>query len=149
MKQPGNLSVRDALNAPDSELSRLTASVNKIQSFDRLLDSALDGTLRTHLRVANVRDDQLVLIADSPAWATRARLALPRILETVIDAHPGAHLNGVKIITRPAPRARETSGAARPNPISAKTRKLLSDVADGIDNPKLRQTLRHLARPRS
>lgn len=148
MKQSNPLTVRDALEKPDSELSKLAASVNKIQSYDQVLDSVLDETLRAHLRVANIRDNELILLADSPAWATRARLVLPRILESIIEARPEAHLTGVKIITRPA-RADEPSGVGRPNPISAKTRKLLSDVANGIDNPKLRRALLHLARTKS
>lgn len=148
MKQPDSLTIHDALARPESGLSDLKASVNKIQSYDRLLDSALDATLRAHLRVANIRDDQLVLMADSPAWATRARLVLPKILDSIIKTRPEAQLTGVKIITRPG-SDRDTPTGRRPNPISAKTRKLLSDVANGIDNPKLRRSLLHLARRKS
>ena len=136
------------LNRSGSELGKLNAAVKTIQSCNQLLDSILERPLRSHLTVANLRDGQLILLVDSPVWASRARLRLPEIRKALEQHAPNLSVTGISLITRPKP-----SAAANPAPrrarISESSRKLLSDVAEDTDNPGLRRTLKRIARRES
>ncbi|MDX1514841.1 MAG: DciA family protein [Gammaproteobacteria bacterium] len=145
MKKPDGLSVREILDRASADLGTLTRTAKKIQSYDQLLNSVLDAPLRAHLQVANLRHGQLVLQADSPAWASKTRLRLAEILTAVNAASRDAPLAGIQVIARPA-SATSARQRTRPERISAANRKLLNDVASGTDNPRLGRSLRRLAR---
>lgn len=138
-------SIHDALNRAGSDLGKLKETATLIRSYDRLLDSVLNQPLRSHVSVANVRDGQLVLLADSPVWASRVRPRLPEIRTAVNQRSPWPPLAGFRLITRPRSAA-VPFRAARREPISDSTRRLLDAVANDIDNPRLRRTLRRIAR---
>lgn len=55
-----------------------------------MLAGALDPTLADHFQVANARQNCLVLLARSPAWATRLRMQAAEVLEILRrSGHPG------------------------------------------------------------
>ena len=57
--------------------------VQRARSMAALADrlaAALPDELRPGLRAANIRDDELVVIADSPAWAARLRFEGDKLL---------------------------------------------------------------------
>lgn len=133
------------LNRAGSDLGNLSAAAKTIQSCNRVLDGILERPLRSHLTVANLRNGQLILQADSPVWASRARLRLPEIRKAFEQRAPNLSITGVGLITRPRPPA-APGPAPRRAEISEASRKLLHDVAEDTDNPGLRRTLRRMAR---
>lgn len=146
MNTSDTFSIRDVLNHANSDLGKLNAAAKIIQSYNRLLDTVLEQPLRSHLSVANLRDNQLVLMADSPAWASRARLRLPEIHKAIVQGAPVPSVDKILLITRPGPAAAPAPGLRRAHIISETSRKLLNDVAEDSDNPGLRRALRSIAR---
>lgn len=63
--------------------------VQRAQAMAALADrlaAALPDELRPGIRAANVRDHELVVIADSPAWAARLRFEAEKLLAAARDA---------------------------------------------------------------
>jgi hypothetical protein len=58
-----------------------------LQQLDARLRAALPDSLSQHVRVANLQDDRLVMLADSAAWATRLRYQRQRVLQTLWQAY--------------------------------------------------------------
>jgi hypothetical protein len=112
---------------------------------------------QNHVKVANIRDQNLMLIADSPVWATRLRQLSPQILQFIRDNAPRDEkvIHHVQISTRYHP----TNGSGqqtlnknnRPSDqprlhISDKTATILSQSADSIEHPQLKSALLRIAR---
>ncbi|HEX9585656.1 MAG TPA: DciA family protein [Gammaproteobacteria bacterium] len=145
MKTGQLFSVHDALTRAGSRLGNLNAAAEKIRFYDRLLDSVLNQPLRSHVTVANLRDGLLVLQADSPVWASRARLLLPDIQNALERGASGPPLTGIHLVTRPRPSV-PPAPAPRRAEISDTTRRLLNAVAEDSDNAGLRRALQRIAR---
>lgn len=73
-----------------SGIGELADMVQRAQSMAELagrLSAALPDELQAGIRAANVRDGgELVVIADSPAWAARLRFEGDRLLAAARDA---------------------------------------------------------------
>ncbi len=145
MKDTHAIPVRDLISGGDSALSELAATAEEIKVLNRLLQSVLNEPLRSHVQVANVHGDRLVIQCDSPVWGARARLLVPRLLESVNRAHADKPIRRVQVITRPEPPRPESPPPA-PARISEQTRKLLENVASEMENPRLRRALFRLAK---
>jgi hypothetical protein len=83
----------------DRTLSTLLRAGRMFDELDRRLQPVLSETLRGKVQVACVDGDYLVLAADSPAWATRARLEAPVLLEAAREIWP-RDLNHWRVIVR-------------------------------------------------
>ena len=145
MKKTRAVRIQDLVSGVNATLSGLIAVSKEIKVLNRLLDSALSQPLRSHVRVANVQGDRLVIQCDSPAWSARARLQVPRLLESINREPLRKPIRHIQVITRPEP-SRGNPPAPRRNPISEQTRRLLEHVAADIDNPRLQRVLLRLAK---
>ena len=145
MKNSHAIPVRDLISDNDSALAGLAAGAREIKSFNLLLQSELSEPLRSHVQVANVEGDRLVIQCDSPVWSARVRLLVPRLLEAV-NREPTRHrIRLIQVISRPGQRGGFPPSRHRAR-ISEQTRRLLENVAAGIENPALRRTLLRLAK---
>jgi hypothetical protein len=74
--------------------------VQRAEGLDRLmsgLKKVLDPGLALHLKGVNLRPDgQLVLVAESPAWAARLRFEADKLIAAAQDG--GAKVNSCKVI---------------------------------------------------
>ena len=132
------------LKRPSRKLSRLLRRVAEHQRAGAEFAACLPPELRACCHLASQRDGQVLLHADSAAWATRLRYLLPELGEcspmlgqadkvrvTVRPRHP-----------RPAPSPRP---AAR---LSAKSADLLLECSKHIQDPKLADAFRRLSEHR-
>jgi hypothetical protein len=145
MKDTHAVPIQDLISGVNPTLSGLVAAAKEIKVLNRLLDSALSQPLRNHVKVANVQGDRLVIQCDSPAWSARARLLVPRLLESINRQSRRTPIRQIQIITRPEPRRGRPPTPHRTE-ISEQSRKLLENVAADIDNPRLRRVLFRLAK---
>jgi hypothetical protein len=145
MKDTRAVPIQDLIPGLNPTLKGLVAAAKEIKFLNRLLDSTLTQPLRTHVQVASVQGDRLVIQCDSPAWSARARLLVPRLIESVNRQSTRAPIRHIQIITRPEPRRRQPATPRRIE-ISERSRRLLANVAADIDNPRLRRVLFRLAK---
>ena len=72
----------------DRQLASLLRTARIQDQLDQRLRPLLPDQVRDHVQLACIEADCLVLAADSPAWATRARLEAPKLLEAARKLWP-------------------------------------------------------------
>ncbi len=145
MKDSHAVPVQDLISDVNPTLAGLITASKEIKVLNCLLDSVLSQPLRSHVKVAYVQSDRLVIQCDSPVWNARTRLLVPSLLESINRESTRAPIRCIQIITRPEP-SREKSLPVHRTEISEQTRRLLETVAADIDNPRLRRVLLRLAK---
>lgn len=128
----------------------------KLNHFKRLLHSILPVECHDHVQVANIRNQNLMLITDSPVWTTRLRQLSPQILQFIHKNTPNSGINKEQIIhhvqvsTRyNAPRTDHQQSAEqrkRHLKISENTAKILKQSADSIKHQQLKSALLRIAK---
>jgi hypothetical protein len=88
----------------DAGLSGLLRQVHIYQALDAQLQQRLPEALKNHVHVACVRDQTLVLVAESAGWATRARLEADQWLHQLKPLWPKA-LTNCQVVVGPKPLA--------------------------------------------
>jgi len=136
--------------------AKFVIQAKKLNRYKQLLRNVLPVECYDHVEVANIRDQNLMLITDSPVWTTRLRQLSPQILQFLRENTSDAETDRAQIIhhiqisTRYHPSngsAQQTlNKKARPKlQISDKTASMLSQSADSIDHPQLRSALLKVA----
>src|SRR5699024_4231835 len=92
--------------------------------------------------LANIRGEILILLADSPAWATRLRYPQNRLLWR-LHSELGVESRKLRIKAKPRQQTRPRTEPAR-RPQGAPRRHLLQ-AASEMDDPDLAAALRRLA----
>ena len=132
--------------------SKFVNQAKKLDQYTRILHKVLPIECREHVQVANIRQQNLMLITDSPVWTTRLRQLSTAILQFIrensIDADQIIH--HIQISTRyhnnAADKQRQHLEKKRAIPkISEKTSQLLSQSANSIDNQQLKDALLRVA----
>lgn len=93
-------SVGTILKNPSSHLARLLASVHVLQEIDQILTNEIPGDVGQHCRAANIKENQLVIIADSSTWATRLRYQGNLLIASLKENPKFAHINDIHIKIR-------------------------------------------------
>ena len=76
----GQGSTFDSNLAENSNLRSLLQHAALLTQLQQLLAGSLDPALAAHFQVANLRQNRVVLLASSPAWATRLRMQAADVL---------------------------------------------------------------------
>ena len=129
-----------------SHLRDLAEKAAQLNSATQLLRSVLPEELGRHAAVARTSAQEVVLITDSGAWATRLKM-----MEKLIT---GAFANAWGLRRNPRLRVHVDPPKAdrrktRSPQISRQTRQHLSDAADWIGDERLGEVLRHISTRRS
>lgn len=131
------------------------AQAKKLDYFTQLLHSILPVECRGHVAVANIRNQNLMLITDSPVWTTRLRQLSPQILEfirknSVNKLNNKEQIHHVQISTRYQASSPDQQLANKKNKpglqISEKTASMLTQSADSIQHQQLKTALLRIAR---
>ena len=129
--------------------------VKKLAYFTQLLHSILPVECRGHVAVANVRNQNLMLITDSPVWTTRLRQLSPQILQfiqknTADNSNNKEQIHHVQISTRyqtATPDQQQAKKKDKPSlHISEKTASILFQSADSMQHQQLKAALLRIAR---
>lgn len=134
------------------------AQARKLTFYTGLLREVLPVECIDHVQVANVRDQNLMLITDSPVWTTRLRQLSPQILQHIREHSPkysnqsdsNAVIHHVQISTRYQSSSEEAAASAaskhrQPPSVSNKTAEILKQSADSISDPRLKKALLNIA----
>ena len=79
----------------------LAKKAGMLEALDRALRQTLPSPLREQVRFANLRNDRLVFLASSPAWASRLRLMQTQILAAARAIGTCASSVTVKVAPQP------------------------------------------------
>jgi len=135
---------------------KFVIQAKKLAQFTRLLHSILPVECHDHVEVANIRDQNLMLITDSPVWTTRLRQLSPQILQFIRsntpnnDANRAQIIHHVQISTRyhasntDKQQALNKKNRHKPQ-ISEKTATILSQSANSINHQQLKSALLKIA----
>ena len=129
------------LSSGHDSLRRLTRNSKRLQNLNSRVRNYLPAPLNSHCHVANLNERTLVLMVDSPIWATKIRLFLPKLIKTA-----GDQIDNIEIKVRPLGHETVSRPSRRPNRMSESTSKLLIQLANSTEEQKLKNALKRLAR---
>ena len=94
-------------------LGRLGRQAEHLAQATRVLREHLDSPLADHASVAAIRASTLVVVVDSPVWATRLRYQSAEILDHLRAALKSPHLARLRIVVTSPRRTREPGAVRR------------------------------------
>ena len=139
---------------------KFVIQAKKLAKYTKLIRNILPVECHSHVQVANVRNQNLMLITDSPVWTTRLRQLSPQILQYIRDSSLNANkddnnfssepvIHHVQISTRYQTAGDNPTSAQiknRPRPeISEKITEMLSQSANSIEYQPLKVALLKLS----
>lgn len=126
-------------------LQAVISHTQRLEALNRTLRGCIPAPLSQHCQVANLRDNILVLHADSSAWALKLRYSSRALLQQLRQRGvPG--LSAVEVKVRPHNAVINRPEKIRHAHMSGKTAQLLDSIADDISDSRLKAALQHLAR---
>jgi len=126
----------------------------KLTQFMQLLQNILPIECRNHVQVANIRNQNLMLITDSPVWTTRLRQLSPQILQYIQENTSSNKKTEIIHHIQISTRYHSTTSSAQTGipeknqnkpKISEKTANLLSQSANSIHHQQLKKALLKIA----
>lgn len=119
----------------------LSARARELDTLDQQLRRSLPPPLNDRLHYAGLRGTRATLLAESPTWASRARMAQPKILAALRALGVQAETILVKVVTTPPPPAEPNASL----PLSAASARHLRAAAKVIADPELRALFLEMA----
>ena len=119
----------------------LAHKANALEALDRALRQTLPSPLREQVKFADLRNNRLVFLASSPAWASRLRLMQTQILASAAAIGLCASSVTVKV----APQPSEPIIPDRSKPLSPAAATHLRAAAASFTDPELRGLFHALA----
>ncbi|MFQ5488044.1 MAG: DUF721 domain-containing protein [Gammaproteobacteria bacterium] len=139
---------RQLLHDHGGAFGRLRERCEQLKQLDRLVRKHLPEALREHCRVANLRDGELVLQTESPAWSAMLRYQLPSLLKRLqaVDGIPPLH--HIRLTVMPASGAVQLrrQQPVMPLRMAPATALLIATLAESLEDAALRASLLRLAR---
>jgi len=127
------------------EVEHLVTQTNELKQLTRLLQAELNPSLAPHCQVARLTPAQLTVVVDSPAWSTRLRFQSTTLLRQLARKHSVFQdVSSIEIKIYPA-RLQRRAPPSIPRHISPAAASVITDMANSIDNPDLKQALLRLA----
>ena len=135
---------------------KIIAQAKMLDQYTRILHKILPIECRNHVQIANIRQQNLMLITDSPVWTTRLRQLCPQILLFLQENKTENEqiIHHIQISTRyqnnsaGEPRTSVKKDRLKPS-ITEKTANLLSQSANSIGDQRLKEALLRVARNRA
>ena len=124
-----------------SSFATLARKAGALEALDRALRQTLPSPLREQVRFANLRNDRLVFLASSPAWASRLRLMQTQILATARAI--GTCASSVTVKVAPQPPVATAPDRSKPLSLAAATH--LRAAAASFTDPEWRVLFLELA----
>ena len=144
--RPNQATSRRIGNGPKSivdcgSFATLAKKAGALEALDRALRQTLPSPLREQVKFANLRNDRLIFLASSPAWASRLRLMQTQILAAAHAIGTCASSVTVKVVPQPP----VATAPDRSKPLSPAAATHLRAAAASISDPELRVLFLELA----
>ena len=125
----------------------LLARSKNLDALSHLLMQLLPLECSGHFQVASIRQRSLILVCESPAWATRLRQLSPEIIR-LLNQHeyPFQHVEiKTRLQSMPDLQPKDINHAAVKRHLSESASKLLASTSASIADPSLRDALLKLS----
>jgi hypothetical protein len=119
----------------------LTARAREVDRLSQQIVPLLPMPLRKHVSHAGLRNDRVLLLVESPVWASRARMDQAGILAAV----HGLGLAATSVTTKVMPIQAPNEDSATPRPASPQTAQHIRAAAMAVSDPDLRALFLELA----
>ena len=123
--------------------AKLYARTRELDQLNRVIRATVPENCKHHISVAGIRENQLILVTDSPVWASRLRLYTQNMISMLAE-HAGIDVNSVRIKLI-QPKIEPEAPAPKHRHLNKSNADMIKQTADSIDDPELRQALYHLA----
>ena len=111
----GRTAVRpaDVLASPATSFGSLLERAGLLLRLERLIGTLLEPELVGRVRVANLRQDRLILLTPSAAWATRLRMVAPKLADD-LRRSGFTDIESIDVRVGPLPPGRPAASGAKP-----------------------------------
>lgn len=107
----------------------------------------IPGPINLHVQLAYIHGIKLHVIADSPAWASKFRFMSSHIIPTLRkNIQYFQYVKEISVSTQPKNLKPKEKRRACPRDISNTAKHCLENMAEGLDNKDLKESLLRLAR---
>jgi len=107
----------------------------------------IPSPINLHVQLAHINGTKLHVIADSPAWATKFRFMSSHIIPTLKkNIQYFQYVKEMTVSARPVNSKKEKRKFSRTHHISSVAKSCLENMAEGLDNKDLQQSLLRLAK---
>jgi len=128
-----------------SKYANLLNRARALMVLEAQLRELLPAPLNEHCRLLAVRDETLVLAADSPVWASRLRFHAPLLVKQLSRLRT-VNLRTIRVRVRPPEATAAAPGSRRAaNRCGAAGRAAIQQAAKTISDPELKTALLRLA----
>lgn len=122
-------------------VAELAAKARHVDQLSQRIVPLLPAPLREHIGFAGLRNDRLLLLVESPAWVTRARMDQARILAALHSLGLAAS----SVTARVASFLTPMDGSTVPQPLPPNTARSIRAAAAAIADQDLRALFLELA----
>ena len=136
-----------AIVSQNSLLRQLFREAGNQQGVSERVSQAIDPSLRDHVRFALLRDETLILIADTSAWAARLRFDVANIKRRFATLPDFPRVTNIRVKVAAAVPVTALP-QRRAQAISESVARDVEVQAETIEDPELREAMLRLARHR-
>jgi len=130
------------LTLKNKQVNPVISEAKRLTEIKIIISQSLDQQLADHFEVAKARDGQLLLLVDSPVWATRIRYMQNEIINRLKNYGITKNIHNLSIKVRPIEFSRQQNkGNTSPLSISKKSAKRMLDDINSIADPELKLAL--------
>lgn len=133
-----------SINNPTALLSAIKTKAAQLSHLNNLLHAQLEASLAQYCRVANFRENILIIEVDGSVWATRLRYIVPELLQKLRREKEFHRLQEIKWYIRPVENAYKKK-STKSIKMSEENSDLITETAQHIANPHLQSAMKKLA----
>ena len=131
-------------NISDNLGTHIRRKALELKRLDQAVKASLPTDCHSHVNVAGIRGNELILLTDSPVWQTRLRMFSHAILEA-LQQHTNSGLSQIKFRLLPPQRIVEAE-PAEPKILSQSSGDLIEQTANCVSDPALQSALLKLSK---
>lgn len=140
-------SLSTLLSDATHSFAAMQEKIKILQYLNLIWQQQIEMNLAQHTRVANYRENTLIIEADSPVWTTRLRFLIPDLINQLNQHFEFRHLKKIDWYIRPTEEKK--LGAKIPKAklkLTGQNADIIKETAQSITNQHLQQALRDLAK---
>lgn len=134
------------LRAKKGDVAELVTHARQLGHLSSIVQAMLEPALANHCQLAHFDGSRMVLVADSPVWASRLRFSINTLLSQLRQYSNKFHaLSQIEVQVKPILPSIPAPATTK-RELSAQAAHCLAESAEGIEDPALKQALQRLAR---